>query len=112
MVSVFTFFSNKIIVLFHFKISRKINKDYIKYICHGQILIFYGYIEVNFISILNTKSTISQKVEKAKIGYMFIHRFHNIAHLFGPKTDCGNFLGGGRGLHLHVLDENQPSKNG
>ena len=37
---------------------------------------------------MSTKSTLSQNLE---IGKLFIQSFHNIVHLFGPKTKFGHY---------------------
>ena len=52
---------------------------------------------VSFQRILNTKSTLSQKL---KIGKLFFHRFQNITHLLGPKTTYGPFFRGGITLNI------------
>ena len=66
-------------------------------------LAFRNYVWKNlseFSKNLSTKSTISQKIE---IGKLFFHRFQNIAHLFGPKTQLiGNFGGGRLRGDLHL----------
>ena len=55
-------------------------------------LVIYGDILVNFLRILITKLTISQKNKNCKIIFSFFQIaklfsfFQNIAHLFGPKT--------------------------
>ena len=46
---------------------------------------------INFLSILNTKSIISQKLKIAKIKKMFFRTFHSIAQHFGTKTQSGHF---------------------
>ena len=43
-----------------------------------------------FLRILRTKSTLSQKLNITKIGKLFFHRFQNIANLLGQKK-CGYF---------------------
>ena len=48
-------------------------------------MVIYDNILVHFLRILNTKSTISQKLTIAKIGNLFFHRFQNIGHLLGQK---------------------------
>ena len=50
----------------------------------------YSDILVNLLRIFNTKSTISQKLNMAKIGKLFSHRFQNIAHHFGQEK-IGHF---------------------
>ena len=67
-------------------------------------LAFRNYVIKNlseFSKNLSTKSIISQKIE---IGKLFFHRFQNIAHLFGPKTQLiGNFGGGRLRGDLHLF---------
>ena len=49
----------------------------------GRILVIHSDIVINFLRILSTKSTISQKIKITKMGKLFFHRFQNIVHLLG-----------------------------
>ena len=54
-------------------------------------MVIYGDVVVNFLEILITISTISEKLKIAKSGILIFHMVYNIAHLFGPKNKFGNF---------------------
>ena len=61
-------------------------------------LVIYRDVLVNFLRILSTKSTISHKLIILNIGKIFFDRFQNIAHLFGSKTQFGQFWGSLTGI--------------
>ena len=56
-------------------------------------MVNYGDILVNFLRILNRKSTISQKLKIAKVGILFFHSFQIIAQHLDQKPNLTTFEG-------------------